>query len=97
MFRMVESIPYDNIMGDTGVYTSVPNHEMGQIELKCKLQVLCPALAQDLGVHKVESEGEDVKPLSSQPNHLRTEPCGKTTPQRTKGIHRLHFLKSPSI
>lgn len=94
---MVESIPYDNIMGDTDVYTSVPNHEMGQTELKCRLQVMSPALAQDPEEHKVENEGEDVIPLSSQPNHLRTEPCGKTTPQRTKEIHRLHFLKSPSI
>lgn len=40
MFRMVESIPYDNIMGDTGVYTSVRNHEMGQAELKYKLQIM---------------------------------------------------------
>lgn len=73
MFRMVESVPYDNVMGDTGVYTSVRT-------TKYKLQIMYPALAQDPGEHEVENEGEDVKPLSSQPNHLRTEPCDKTIP-----------------
>lgn len=65
MFRMVESIPYDNIMGDTGVYASVRNHEMGQAERKYKLQIMWPALAQDPGEHKVEVEETLVFPAKS--------------------------------